>query len=212
MSYRRGPQTDAEHERVRVLEKQIQRDFLAQLLDIAEERQLTTAKAKKSMSDNILKGRFSTEHYIDLWLPRLGGVDDKTVGPIVLDYYSEMEDAAIIKEEIENPDEDEADLPVDNLDYASIIGKTIRTAEDFKLKITEELWEKLLLLQSSWRKFSKRTKSKRASRLTSVELRDLIDEMDSVIPEDNVPALASFTHRGSFGADARAARDTAALF
>jgi hypothetical protein len=175
-------------------------DFFEKLIDIALERALTTERARETMNENVRKGRYTVEYYVDLWLKRLGGDKDAVIEPLVTKYRDDMEIAWMIFDvEVEPIDSFSEESGPPDLDYESLVGKSIRTAEGLRLRITAEVWENTVYLQTAWRKFVRQTKSKRAGRLSSELLRKCIDEISDVLPADNVPALDALHSVASLG-------------
>jgi hypothetical protein len=191
---------------VRSIEK-TEIEVFEKLLDLAMERSLTTSKAKETMRDNVRKGRFTMGHYVNMWLKRLGGNDDPEVLTLAETYQNSQAMTTMVFEEEQNEEEGEDEsVSEDNPDYELVIGKTLRTTDGLKMKITQEVWESIALIQSSWRKFWKRSKDKLTAKLSTEELREVVKGLQNVIPVDKVPALDAFTSRGEFGPDAQKAR------
>jgi len=203
----RAPKNEEEQEMIVQKKHETNAEIFKELIDMATERSLTTAKAVETMWDNLRKGRFTLGHYIEMWLKRLGGLDDP-VTKLIQERYETNKDMTTMDfgDSSEDDGDDEEDVVEYGQEYDDIVGKTVRTIEGRKLRVTREVWDSLNLVQSSWKKFWKRAKEKNTAKLSTEELRNLIAGMSNVIPHDKVPALDSFTERGEFGAEAMARR------
>ena len=129
-----------------------------------------------------------------MWLKRLGGEADAAVEPLFKKYQEALELAFSIKEEEElEPEEEAEEINPDQSGYDDLIGKTIIiTTVNLRLKITQDVWDSVRVVQTSWRKFVKRTRSTRVSKLSSERLRTRIASIDSLIPVDDVPVWFYF--------------------
>jgi hypothetical protein len=203
----RAPRNEEEEEMVMRTKQKLLLDIFEALLNLAVKESLTTTKAVDTMRDNLEKKRFSVQHYIEMWLKRLIGREDPVVDSLQ-SAYEEVKDMTTMNfgdDEIQPQESDEEVVEYGD-DYENIVGKTIRTVGGNKLRITREVWDDIALLQSSWRKFWKRAREKNMAKLSSEELRNVIESLSNVIPADRVPPLDALTDRGEFGQEALARR------
>jgi hypothetical protein len=208
----RAPRTEEESEMMQQKKDGIFFDIFEKLAGMALAKSLTTVKAVETMHEHIRKGRFPASHYVEMWLKRLGGAENPEITRLVAQFEEASSMVTMVFADDEKTAEEEEEVS-ENDDFAEVVGKTItiRAAGGLKLKVTAEVYDATRLIQGHWRKFWRKKGSALIAKLSSQELRAMIEHLPAVIPVDKVPALDAFTDRGEMGAANRAERGRASL-